>query len=566
MDIVKLNEHKRAVIYARVSTDEQANKGYSLESQIEACEKYAHAHGLEIVGGRYFDTMAKTLVDEPNEDTLPVRCFVDDYTGTVPIERRPEGKKVFNLLRSGNADAIIAYTVDRLVRPPEEGDEWDTPILIRGLAKLDKEIHTVEDGQLKTDFASLLITMLKARTAGEERRKIIERTSRGKNAKAKANKVVGGGITPYGYRYVDDHLVVLDDEAEIIKMIYRWYVETHLSLYAISVKLTEMGVETPSERRNMRHKMSHFRHTWSASAVYRIISSETYKGKLRYGRRKGSNGCGGKRRDEDTFIVDVPAIVPQDVWDMAQRILEYNAMIAKRHRKNFYLLSGMVRCGCGRSMHAQARPNGHCYRCSEHSAGHAGVTHRQCYEPPFDGAHLEEIVWDYVYSVLTSDFDAHLKVAQEAERQRHQPILSEMDVIRKMLEETEREAEMIARAFSSTSGIVADKLRQEIEQINRRHTGLSAKLASLQADLDRAPLSEGQIEQLQEFRQRVIGGLDHATPEDKRKFYEALQVRVVVKDRKAQISCVITSVISDRDGCHSRKPPAGCMLIAIRLQ
>jgi DNA invertase Pin-like site-specific DNA recombinase len=117
------------VIYARVSTDEQADKGYNLQSQIEACGKYAHAYGLEIAGRRYFDKDAKTLVAEPNENTVPVRCFVNDYTGTVPIESRPEGRKANEMLRSNQADVLIAYRIDRIVRPPEEGDEWGMPMV-----------------------------------------------------------------------------------------------------------------------------------------------------------------------------------------------------------------------------------------------------------------------------------------------------------------------------------------------------------------------------------------------------------------------------------------------------
>jgi DNA invertase Pin-like site-specific DNA recombinase len=84
------------------------------------------------------------------------------------------------LLQSGAADVIVAYTIDRFVRPPEDGDEWDMPILIRGLAKLGKEIHTVRRGKLNTNFADLLIALLDARKAGEERRDIRERSMRGK--------------------------------------------------------------------------------------------------------------------------------------------------------------------------------------------------------------------------------------------------------------------------------------------------------------------------------------------------------------------------------------------------
>src|SRR3990167_2851567 len=67
-DMTSQNGHKRAVLYARVSSDEQA-KGYSLPTQLEACQKYAESAGYSVAA-----------------------TFQDDYTGTAPIEQRPEGR------------------------------------------------------------------------------------------------------------------------------------------------------------------------------------------------------------------------------------------------------------------------------------------------------------------------------------------------------------------------------------------------------------------------------------------------------------------------------------------
>ena len=171
---------KRAVLYARVSTDDQADKGYSLPSQFDAMRKYAEHQGFEIVAE-----------------------FQDDYSGATPIEFRPEGAKAYAMLKSNQADVIVAYTIDRFVRPPEDGDEWELPILIRGLAKTGKEIHTVRRGKLNTGFADLLIALLDARKAGEERRDIRERSMRGKRAKVRSGKVTGLRA-PYGYRHTRD--------------------------------------------------------------------------------------------------------------------------------------------------------------------------------------------------------------------------------------------------------------------------------------------------------------------------------------------------------------------------
>jgi site-specific DNA recombinase len=88
---------KRAVLMARVSTDEQAEKGYSLPSQLEACRKYAEEHGFGVVAE-----------------------ITDDCSGAIPVAERPGGAKVYDMLRKGQADVVIQYTIDRTARDKRE--------------------------------------------------------------------------------------------------------------------------------------------------------------------------------------------------------------------------------------------------------------------------------------------------------------------------------------------------------------------------------------------------------------------------------------------------------------
>ena len=106
---------------------------------------------------------------------------------------------------------IIVYTMDRLVRPPEDGDEWDSRTnLITGAGRIRRFTLSIEDNSRPTSPAHPLpCWMLKS--AGDERRKIIERTSRGKMSKAKKGKVVGSGHPPYGYDFSDNDLVINED-------------------------------------------------------------------------------------------------------------------------------------------------------------------------------------------------------------------------------------------------------------------------------------------------------------------------------------------------------------------
>lgn len=76
----------KALIYARVSTDEQAEHGYSLRHQTEACQRYADIHGLDVVD-----------------------IISDDYTG-MKIER-PGFSELLSKLSNGQADTVIVYMV-----------------------------------------------------------------------------------------------------------------------------------------------------------------------------------------------------------------------------------------------------------------------------------------------------------------------------------------------------------------------------------------------------------------------------------------------------------------------
>src|SRR5687768_6991901 len=82
-----------AAIYASVSTDDQEKRGYSLPSQIEACQNFAWHKGFDIV-----------------------EVYQDDISGAKPVASRPEGGQLQRSIESGQVNAVIVYQVDRLSR------------------------------------------------------------------------------------------------------------------------------------------------------------------------------------------------------------------------------------------------------------------------------------------------------------------------------------------------------------------------------------------------------------------------------------------------------------------
>ena len=145
---------KRAVLYARVSTDEQADKGYSLPSQIKSCREYAAKHGLEVVA-----------------------ILQEDCSGAIEFTERPQGKVLWEMLRRGEAHHVVFHCIDRIARPDLPSDFL---ITLRQLRRSGAYVHTCDMGELEDKPEKELIYYIMGWKAGDERKAIAERTMRGK--------------------------------------------------------------------------------------------------------------------------------------------------------------------------------------------------------------------------------------------------------------------------------------------------------------------------------------------------------------------------------------------------
>lgn len=523
---------KRAIIYARVSTDEQADN-YSLPSQIELCRKYAERLSLELVGEQYYKKEDTKLVKASPDDAGAIPAYVDDYSGATPIEQRPEGRKAYAMLKVGNADALISLSVDRIVRPPEEGDEWDMPILIRGLAKLGKEIHTTVDGQLKTDFISLLSVVFKAKSAGEERRNILERMMRGKRFKAQDGKVTGGGVAPFGYHIVRDKKLrplqfkIYNREARIVRMIFDWYVNHHYSIMRIIRELAERRIPTPGERKgNFRRKRESG--IWSAGVIHRLLTSEIYVGIWAWNRRDGTSG---KFKDAREHIrINVPAIIDRETWNRAQTQREYNRLGSPRNAKREYLMRGLLSCSCGCAFVGHFQNAHKYYICARRSNHEPHVEKIPCRARAVRASAVETIAWESITQFFKNipELKRLLHEAQVQEAQTQEPLLQELESYKELLKECDRDAADCAAAIRRTKGRVRTKLEAEHDRINARYEDLQKKCAEIEAKLADRTYTDRAIADTLHFAEDVDRGWSNPSGETMRYYFERLGVKIVI--------------------------------------
>src|SRR6266498_796822 len=368
--------NKAAAIYARVSTDDQAERGYSLPSQIEACQKFASQKGFDVA-----------------------TVYQDDISGAKPISIRPEGYELQRAIDSGQIKAVIVYCVDRLSR-----DIVDLLTTVRDWLRAGVEIYALDVGQVTSELDIVLV--IKGWQGSDERQKIRERTTRGRIAKAKAGKVTGQGAPPYGYTYSDGELFIDESQAQVVGMIFDWYINGDergqmMSLYTIAERLTSMGIPTPSTTRGL-YKSQGIGRGWRGEVIRQFLVSETYYGIWRYGKNIGKGGKGGKRQIDEQITVNVPAIVSRETWELAQARRAYNSRIARRKMKSEYLLRGLIFCGCGRGMAGGGRHSEHSfyYRCPRRYASGVAAGSELCTEPLVKGGLIECVTWDYIMGLV----------------------------------------------------------------------------------------------------------------------------------------------------------------------
>jgi site-specific DNA recombinase len=231
--------NKRAVVngaalYIRVSTQEQATEGVSLEAQEERLRAYCAMRGLEVVA----------VIRE------------EGVSGGKPLCTRPGGADLLSLAATGKAAHIVALKLDRLFRDAEdalhETKAWD---------KAGVALHLVDMGGQTVDTSSamgrMILTML-AGFAEFERGVIRERTTTALRYKKAHGQVYGP--TPYGFERQGAALVEASEEQAVLVGIGECHQAGH-SLRSIARDLTARNV--PTKRGGV----------WKAATVRRLLQN-----------------------------------------------------------------------------------------------------------------------------------------------------------------------------------------------------------------------------------------------------------------------------------------------------
>jgi site-specific DNA recombinase len=499
-------------VYLRVSTDEQRER-QSIATQRVEVERFCTVHALSI-GKVYAD---------------------DGVTGTIPFDRRPEGRELLQDARLKKFDQLLVYKLDRVGR--------DAIIILETVAELAKcgvrVVSITQTCDAETSDGKLMLTIHSA-FAAHEREVIRERSIAGTNRVAQTGAWLGG-IVPYGYRKLGEkghaRLVISEEpipsldlsEADVIRMIFRMGGIERKSCFAIADHLNRIQVPCAYVRddRLISRGKRKIRTSglWRPGRVRNLLVSTTYKGEHQYGKRS-------RNPNRELIARAVPALVSGDLWESAQKTLKSNVLFSKRHSCHQYLLRGLMKCGlCGLTYigFVNRRPSGKqefYYRCNgKHGArGLYGVTGQRCPSKDVNGSFVEQAIWADVENFLRhpSAVIEQLQqriAAEQCDSKRGQERLARLERAL-ALKTTERNR--ILGLYRKGRISEAD-LECQMGEVDREEAGLLAQIEQLSTGLRGLADIGAQIQSTQALLEKLRGRLDLGLSwEVKRQLVEAL--------------------------------------------
>ena len=432
-------------------------------------------------------------------------------SGGESIDEREEMRKVLARIEDPNVAGVLCRDPQRLTR----GSLEDCGRLISTLLYTNTMVATqmmTFDLHDKRDLKFFESELMRGRDYLDYFKEI---QNAGRVAAVKRGNYIAS-LPPFGYDKVTigkDHTLVPNKDAEVVRMIFDWYVNERVGYQVIANRLDAMGVKPV------------FTDTWLKNTIAGMLKNVQYDGKVCYNRKKTVTVIkDGKRKVsrpmsavEDMIIVEGkhPAIVDHDLFMAAQQIINNNPRV-KSDRELRNAFAGIVFCShCKRGIYY----NGY---------GGARPARLECRKKPahFKSARYDEVVAAVTYALEYSELP-NLEVLKKNNAGTSLAIQQQM--IKRLEEEMQafREQEETQYELLETK-----KYTQEL--FDKRNTALRQKMAACEEKLKKARASlpnainyEEKIIQLKDAIRALKD--DSITPEEKNRFLKAIIDRIEIE-------------------------------------
>ncbi len=323
----------RCGIYVRVSTDDQRDNGYSIDSQLRMIKEYCEKNDYSIVDV-YNDA------GHSGKDLM-----------------RPEMQRLLADIKSKKIDKLIAIKVDRLTR-----NNYDGFWLLNYCEEHDVKIELILEPYDVSTANGEMIFGMNLVFGQRERKEIGARTKRA--MEEMALEKIHPSKAPYGYirNKETGHLEIDPIEAQVVKEIFG---------------LCKQGKSTRNIATIMKDNNAYLKQgKWASDRIYKILTNSIYLGIFEYGKYK--------RKPQDILRVEnyCEPIIDEITWNATRNVLVKNKH--SNYGEYIHLFSGLVKCPiCGNIMSSSESfkyPNGklkvyYHLRCKNHNCKGFGLHH-----------------------------------------------------------------------------------------------------------------------------------------------------------------------------------------------
>ena len=410
-----MSTQNRVALYVRVSTQEQATEGVSIEAQLAALKAYAKSQDWE-VADEYIDGGFSGGTDD-----------------------RPALKRLLIDADRRRFSIVAVCKLDRFFR--------NLRLLLNNLHGLEqlgiKFVSTQEGLDTSTPYGKFAVQIIGV-IAEFERGRIGERVRDSRRYLISGGNWPGGR-TVYGYRWLPDERqwLVVTEEAVVVRRVYDLYVKNRFGIDAIAAALNKDGVRTRDGAE------------WRFSAIRNMLIHPGYKGQHHIG-------------------IPMPPIIDESTWQQAQQKREDARSLLVDPKG--WLLQGMCFCGlCGHTlkcMHKRPREHRY-YACRGRVSRDTRDSGKRCELPYVRADWLERGVWEKVKEVLKDSgklAECVNKSLAELEERRKE-IGSESMAVESKLEAVRAREERLGMAF--TDGAVSESAyRSKLKRLKKEEADL----------------------------------------------------------------------------------------------
>ena len=458
---------KNGAIYVRVSTDEQAREGYSIDAQIKAIKDYATKNNI------YID---------------PMYIYKDEGISGRKAEKRPAFMDMIARAKTKPKpfDVILVHKFDRFSRNREDS------IVYKSLLKKECNISvlSISEPLDPDDKMSIILEAFLEAMAEYYSINLSEEVKKGMLEKHSLGELQT--CPSYGYDAKDNILVINENEAKIVKYIFEEYGINHTPMIEIARNLYKMGIKTKKGK------------SFENRTICYILNNPVYIGKLKYtpGTRKAHTFD-----DPNTILVDGKhsPIISMELWNKVQQELMNTFKFRHPNQRDSINISnwlkGIVRCKeCGYTMVLNGKYK---LRCNGYGKG-------KCFNhKTLDIEKTKELIINQLQNDFSNGIIEHITINKTANKK-----VSEYEILQNTLNSIKEKEKRIKEAYLNGIDSI-DEYKLNKKMLEKEKTEIENKLHSLNK-----PDNKKNITKVIENGKKVYDLLiDESIPEDKKNFY-----------------------------------------------